>query len=87
MVCRNLTRLIRTEVDRQDVVTKACEVFQLSEVALQRAAGKVCFVERCHKTKHEGIQTGWPFVKNTHVRPKKRSETCKHKQIKAVTSR
>lgn len=61
---RSLTRLIWAEVDGEDVVTKAREVFQLPEVALQRHAGKVCFVQRGHKTKHKGIQTGGPFIKN-----------------------
>lgn len=38
-VCSDLTRVVRAKVDREDVVTEACDVIQLSEVALQRAAG------------------------------------------------
>lgn len=43
----------------KDVVTEASEVVQLSEVALQRAAGEVCFVKRCQKSKHKRIQAAW----------------------------
>jgi len=66
-VCRDLTRMIRTEVDCKNVVTEVCEVIQQSDVALQRAAGKAGFVKRGHKTKHKGIQTGWPTITNPNV--------------------
>lgn len=52
--------MVRAEIECEDVVTEACEVFQLSEVALQGAAGKTDFVKRSHKTKHKGIQAGRP---------------------------
>lgn len=57
-----LTRVARAEIHSKDVVTEAREIIQLSEVTLQRTAGEAGFVERSHKTKHKGIQTGWPAV-------------------------
>lgn len=50
--------MVRAEVDCEDVVTEACEVIQLSEVALQRAAGETGFVKWSYKTKHKGVQAG-----------------------------
>lgn len=61
-VCGDLTRVVRTEVNCKDGVTEAHEVIQLSEVALQRAAGKTGFMERSHETKYKGIQTGWSSI-------------------------
>lgn len=63
-VCSDLTRMVRAEVDCEDVVTKACDIIQLSEVALQRAAGESSFVKWSHKTKHKGVQTCWPTNRN-----------------------
>lgn len=31
--------MVRAEIEREDVVAEACDVFQLSQVALQGAAG------------------------------------------------
>ena len=78
--------MVRAEVDREDVLTEACEVIQLSEVALQRAAGKAGFVERGHKPKHKGIQTGWPVITNTYV-DTIRHAYCEDNWNKAVKSK
>lgn len=59
--------MVRAEVDCEDVVTEACKVIQLSEMALQRAAGKTGFMKGSQETKHKGIQTGWPKSTNTHM--------------------
>lgn len=72
-VCGNLTRVVRVEVDCEDVVTEACEVVQLSEVALQRAARETGFVKWSHKTKHKGVQTGRPTSANARTQKK-----CRH---------
>lgn len=55
-----LTGAIRAEVNCEDVVAEACDVIQLGQVSLQRAAGQTGFVKRSHKAKHEGVQTGGP---------------------------
>lgn len=52
--------MVGAEVERQDVVAEACDIFQLSEVALQGAAGQAGLVKRSHKAKHEGVQAGRP---------------------------
>lgn len=54
------TGTIRAEVDGEDVVAEAGDVFQLRQVSLQRAAGQSRFIKRSHKSKHEGVQTGGP---------------------------
>ncbi len=76
----NLTRVVRAEVDCEDVVTEACEVIQLSEVALQRAAGETGFVKWCHKTKRKGVQTGRPTNINTCIKKKIQLGTHRDKQ-------
>lgn len=58
--CSALTGTIGAEVNCEDVVAEACDVVQLGQVSLQRAAGQTGFVERSHKAKHEGVQTGGP---------------------------
>lgn len=59
-VCGGLTRAVRAEVDCEDVVTEACEVTELPEVALQRATGETGFVNWSQITKHKGVQAGRP---------------------------
>lgn len=56
--------MVRAEVNSEDVVAEACDVLELSEVTLQRAAGETGFVKRSHKSKHKGVQTGWPTDTN-----------------------
>lgn len=63
--CSVLTRVVRAEVDCEDVVAEVRDVIQLSEVALQRAAGETGFVKWSHKTKHKGVQAGRPTNTNT----------------------
>lgn len=58
--CSALTGRIWAEVNCQDVVAEARDVFQLSQVSLQRAAGQSRFVKRSHEAKHKGVQTGGP---------------------------
>lgn len=55
-----VTGAIRAEVEREDAVAEARDVLQLCQVSLQGAAGQSRFVERSHKAKHEGVQTGGP---------------------------
>lgn len=50
--------MVGAEIERQDVVAEARDIFQLSEVALQGAAGKTGLVKWSHKAKHEGVQAG-----------------------------
>lgn len=52
--------MIWAEVNCEDVVAEACDVIQLCEVSLQRAAGQRGFVKWSHKAKHESVQTGGP---------------------------
>lgn len=75
----DLTRVVRAEVDCEDVVTEACEVIQLSEVALQRAAGETGFVKWSYKTKHKGVQAGWP-TNTKHVY----KNTFRHTQTQVI---
>lgn len=63
-LCSNLTGTVRAEIDCKNVVAEACDVVQLSQVALQRAAGKTGFVKWSHKTINEGVQTGRPTDTN-----------------------
>ena len=63
-MCSDLTWTVGVEVESEDVVTEACEVVQLLEVALQRAAGETRFVKWRQKAKHKGVQTGWPTNTN-----------------------
>lgn len=64
-VCSDLTRVVQAEVDCEDIVTEACDVLQLFEMALQTAPRKTGFLKRSNKTKDEGIQTSWPMITNT----------------------
>lgn len=57
--------MVGAEIERQDVVAEARDIFQLSEVALQGAAGKTGLVKWSHETKHEGIQAGRPAHEKT----------------------
>lgn len=72
-LCSDLTGTVRAEVDGEDVVAEARDVIQLSEVALQGAAGETGFVQWSHKTKHKGVQAGRPT--NTNVRTQTQSHT------------
>lgn len=58
--CSALTGTTGAEVNCEDVVAEARDVFQLCEVSLQGAAGQSRLVKRSHKAKHEGVQTGGP---------------------------
>lgn len=39
-LCSDLTGMVRAEIECQNVVAEACDVIQVSEMALQGAAGK-----------------------------------------------
>lgn len=59
--------MVGAEVERQDVVAEARDVLQLSEVALQGAAGQTGLVKRSHEAEDEGVQAGGPARQRTRL--------------------